>query len=157
MPRGDLVENRAADPAQRKEWDEHDVFGGAVAEHSVVLALGQVVVILDRGDGHDLPGPLDLVDSDVRKPDVKNLAAVAVLLDRRETVLERGLRVDPVQVVQSYALGPQPAKAVLDLGAEDLRPPTSRSPAPALGGHNAAVRDRLERKPDRFFALATRV
>jgi hypothetical protein len=84
-------ERIAAVTAQRVEGHEYDPFGGAVVDDVLVAALGQVVLILDRRDRHDLAGPLDLVDADLGEADVADVPAVAVLLDRSEAFLERRL------------------------------------------------------------------
>src|SRR6266702_4749037 len=88
MSRGDLGEGAATISAQRKEWDEHDAFGGTVVDHCLVLALGEVVMVLDGRDRHDLPGTFDLVNPDLRDADISDLAAVAVLRYRAEALLE---------------------------------------------------------------------
>ena len=45
-------------------------------------------MVLDRGDGHDPPGPFDPLDVDLGDPDVADLARVPTLLDRAEALLE---------------------------------------------------------------------
>jgi len=91
---GYLGQLRAPHTAKREEGDEHNPFGGAVIDHFVVRALDEAVPVLNRGDRHEVAGPLDLVDTDLGEADMPDLAAVAVLLDRAEAVLERGLGID---------------------------------------------------------------
>src|SRR6266699_6586970 len=93
---GYLGQLRAPHTAEREEGYEHDPFGGAVVDHLVVRALDEAVPVLNRRDRHDVAGLLDLVDTDLGEADVPDLAAVAVLLDRAEAVVERGLGIDPV-------------------------------------------------------------
>ena len=80
-------------------------------------ALGEVVVVLDGANRGDLSRPLDLVHRDVRDADVLNRAALPVLIDDPETLLQRSLRIRLMEVVEVDPVGPQPTKALLDLGA----------------------------------------
>jgi hypothetical protein len=57
---GDLGERTAAVAAGREVRNKNDALAGAVVDDVLVLALGEVVVVLNRGDGEDLTGPLDL-------------------------------------------------------------------------------------------------
>src|SRR5439155_1880003 len=96
----------------------------------------------------------DLVDRDLGDANVPDLAAVAALLDGGETLFERCLRVDPVQVVESDAVGAQSTKALLDFGEEDLRTSaTAAATTPALRGHDATVGIGRESRTDRLLAL----
>src|SRR6266487_694716 len=126
---GNLGQLRAPHTAEREEGDEHDPFGGAVVDHLVVRALDEAVPVLNRSDRHDVAGLLDLVDTDLGEADAPDLAAVAVLLDRAEAVVERGLGIDPVQVVESDRLRPQPPQALFDLSSEHLGAAVSSSPS----------------------------
>ena len=87
-------------------------------------------MVLDGGDRHDRAGSLDLLYRDLGNADVPDLAAVTILLDGGEAFLNRCLRVDPVQVVESDAVGAQAAEALLDFGAEILGRPRPAPPAP---------------------------
>src|SRR5438105_2471154 len=120
VPPGDLAKGGATAPAQRKERNEHDSFACAVVDDRVVLPLREVVLVLHRGNWHDLAGPLDLFDPDLGDADMADPAAVPVFLDRPEALLERSRGVDPVQVVKGDAVCPQPAKTLLHLGAQHL-------------------------------------
>src|SRR5439155_4506264 len=153
---GDLGEWAAAVAAQREEGDEHDAFVREVVDDVLVPALREVVLVLDGGDRHDLAGPLDLVDLDLGESDVPDLPAVPVLLDGVEALLERRLRVDPVQVVEGDAVRPQAAKALLDLSPQHLGTAVPGAP-PALRRDNAIVRNRRESSTDRLFTLASGV
>ena len=79
-------------------------------------------MVLHRRDRHDLTRLLDLIDPDLREADMADLPALAVLADRFEAALERRVRVEAMEVVEVDAVRPEPAQALLDLRAEDLRP-----------------------------------
>src|SRR5438270_3888659 len=148
---GDLAEGCAALPAQRKERNKNDIVAGAVVDDLFVPSLGKVVLVLDRSDGDDSPGTLDLRDCDLRDPDMTDLAAVPILLDRAEALLERGLRVDAVQVIESDAVGSQPAKALLDFSPQHLRAAASGAADPAFRGNNATFGNGRQSGSDRLF------
>src|SRR3982075_1469334 len=100
VSRGDLCDGATAVTAQRKEGNEDDVLPRPVVDNRLVSALGEVVVVLDGGDRHDSAGSFDLVDRDLRDANVQDLAAVLALLDGGETLFDRCLRVDSMQVVE---------------------------------------------------------
>ena len=66
--------------------------GGAVLEDVVVRAVGEVVVVLHRGDLGHRASALELRQVDVGDADVRDPALVARADDRREAVLDR----DPI-------------------------------------------------------------
>lgn len=105
----------------------------------LVLSLGQAVMVLDRGDGHDPPGPFDLLDVDLGDPDVADLARVPTLLDRAEALLELDVGIDAVQVVERDGVRPQLAQALVDLGSQDVGSSLARV-IPTLGAHHDAFR-----------------
>ena len=72
-PLGDFGKRGTAIAAERKVGNEHDPFASAVVDDIVVLALGEAVVVLHRGNGDDPTSPLDLLDTNVGEPDVPNL------------------------------------------------------------------------------------
>src|SRR6202048_662918 len=150
VPLGDSGQLSASGPAQRIERNENDSFGGAVVDDRLVLALREVVLVLHRDDGRHFASALDLVDTDVRYADVPDLALVLVLLDRRKALLQRCLRVDAVQVVESDPVGPQAAKALLDLAMQNFRASTPRAAEAAFGGHDDAVGGGGNSLPERF-------
>ena len=82
-----------------------------------------------------------------------DLASVLILLDRAEALLERSLRVDPVEVIEIDAVSSQPAKALFDLRAQDFGPAASRTTDPALRRHDAVCGGWRERRAYRFLAL----
>ena len=85
-----------------------------------------------------------------------DLAAVAVLLDDGETFLDRCLRVDPVQVVESDAVGAKSTKALLDFeleGSPDDRDRRPRSPPFVATTQGSGIRG--ERRTDRGLAFST--
>ena len=81
------------------------------------------------------------------------LAAVAVLLDGGETLFQRCLRVDAVQVVESDAVGAESTKALLDLGVQDLRTSAAGAAASALRGHDATFGIGRDRRTDGLLAF----
>ena len=83
-------------------------------------------------------------------------AAVDVCLDLAEALLERGLGIDAVEVVEADRLGPERTQALLDLRAKHLGPALARAVA-ALGGDQHVVAVAGERLADRALALAARV
>src|SRR5205085_5359787 len=153
---GDLAKRGAAVAAQREEGNEDDAFAGAVVDDVVVPALGEVVLVLDGDDRHDPSTPFDLVDPDLGEADVPDLPAVAVLLDRAQALLERCLRVDPVQVVERDAVRPETAQAFLDLSPEHLGTPFPWA-EPALRRYDAPLRDGRKCSTDRLLALSSGV
>src|SRR5438132_231008 len=154
VPGRNLSHRRAIRSPQRNIRNEDDLLGGAVVDDRVVLAQRKAVGVLDRGDGDDLPRAVDLVNVDIREPDVSDLAAVPVLLDCGDALLERNRRVDTVQVIQRDAVGPQPGQADFDLVPKCLWTATSQT---ALGGHDAIAGDGRDRIADRLFALSAGV
>src|SRR5215216_2241630 len=153
---GDLLERPASVAPEREEGHEHQPLAGAVVHHLVVLAFGEVVAVLHGDDRHDLPSPLDLLDPDLGDADMPDRPLVPKLLDRGQALLERGLGVDPVQVVELDHARAQAAKAFLDLLAEDLGPALARTEA-TFGRDDAAVGRSRERGADRLLALPSGV
>ena len=84
------------------------------------------------------------------------LPLVLILLEGGEALLERRLRIDPVQVIERDAVGPQPAQAFVDLSPERVRAALSGSVA-AFRRHDASIRDGRERSADRLFAVSSGV
>src|SRR4051794_6456799 len=112
---------------QREPRDEADALLLAVVEDVLGLAVGEVVEVLDGGDLEDLLRGLDLVDRDLREPEMAHLALVLELLHDAELLLARDLRVDAVQLPQVDRVDaetPQAHQAALAqvLGAADGRP-----------------------------------
>ncbi len=98
---GDVRERGSAVAAQWEVRHEQDLLLGAVVDHVLVPALGEVVVVLDGGDRQDLTRSLDLLDGDLGDADVPDLALVAVLPNNRQARLQRRLGIDTVEVVES--------------------------------------------------------
>ena len=97
---GDLGKRGAPVAVEREVGNEHDALAGAVVDDVLGRALGEVVVVLHRGDRDDPTGPLDLLDPDLGEADMPDLPGVHVLLDGAEAVLQRRLRVDAMHVVE---------------------------------------------------------
>src|SRR5207302_4113006 len=113
-----------------------------------------VVVVLNGCDRHDPAGSLDLGDRDLRDADVPDLAALSILVDGGEALLNGSLGVDAVQVVESDAVGAQSTEALFDFGAKDLRPSaTGAAASSALRRDDAMLGFGGERRTDRLFAL----
>ena len=154
VSRGDLG-GAGVDAAQREEGNEDDVLGCAVVDDRFVLALSEIVMVLDGGNRHDFPRALDLIDRDLRDADVADFSAVAVLLDGGETLLDRCLRVDPMQVVESDAVGAEATKAFVDFSFEVFRTAAAGAARPAFCGDDTGVWIGSERRPaDRGLAFA---
>ena len=83
-----------------------------------------------------------------------DLATVTVLLDDGETLLDGCLRVDPVQVVETDAVGAKSTKALLDLSLKDLRATATGAAEAPLGCYNATVRNGSKRRTDRGLAFS---
>ncbi len=84
-------------------------------------------------------------------------AAVLILLDGAQALLERSLGIDTVQVVERDGVGPQPAEARLDLGPQNLRPAAARSAETSLRRDDDVLRKRGQGLADRLLALPTGV
>lgn len=95
-----------------------------------MLAVEQVVAVLHAHDVDDLPGLGQLGDGDLRQPDPSDQALGLKLPQRAELVGERRVGIDAVQLEQFDPLDPQPARGLLDLGAQDLWPPVELPLAP---------------------------
>ena len=63
----DFVENFTGDPAsaKREPWNKHDSVALAIIDDVIPLAVGEAVTVLDRYDGNDLSGPLNVFLVDV--------------------------------------------------------------------------------------------
>ena len=110
-------------------------------------------MVLHDSDWQDLPGPLDLIDPHLADARVPDLPAAAVLVDHAQAVLEWRLRVDPVEVVELDAVGPQPAEALLDLASQHVGPALPRVEC-ALGGNHDPLGEGRQGGTDRLLALA---
>lgn len=98
--------------------EEGDVVLGAVVEDGFVLALGEVVLVLDADDGEDAAGLLDLGDVDFREAYVADLAGLLEVPDHAERVFKGDLGVDAVELPEGKLLELEVAEAHLDLLAE---------------------------------------
>jgi hypothetical protein len=143
---------RPAAATQREVRHERDPFALAEVHDVVVPALVEVVAVLHGGDLHDPAGPLELLDAYLRDPDVADRATVDIRLDRAQALLQRRLRVDPVQVVQPDRVEAQRAQALLDLRPKHIRPPLARAVAP-FGGDEHVLGGAVERLADRALTL----
>src|SRR5450759_4420717 len=150
---GDLGGSARSFPAEGKERDEDDTFATAIIDHRVVLALHDAVLVLDGRDRHHPTSPFDLFDRHLGDADVRDLAAVLVLLDGGKAFLDWSDGIDAVKVVELDAIGPEAAEALLDLGAQHLRFPLARPANAALGRDHKAACGSGEGLADRLLAL----
>src|SRR5919106_816296 len=95
-----------ADPArhERKPRNEREAPALAEVDERVGVPLGDAVAVLDRDHGDDLPRPVDLLRGYVGEADVPDLPLRAKLGDRPNGLLERHVRVGPVQLVEIDAI-----------------------------------------------------
>ena len=118
-----------------------------LAQQRDQLGLGvtgpQGVLGLQRGDRVHRVGATDRLGSGLREPDVQDLALGDQLGEGADRVLDRGVRVDAVLVVQVNAVGPEPLQRALDGG------PDVRRGRVEYAGALAGVRDEAELRRDR--------
>ena len=101
-----------------------------MVDHLVVGAFREAVAVLDCRDRDDPASALDLLNADLREPDMPDLPAVAVRGDRAEALLERGLGVDAVQVIEVDRVGAQTPQApsICAFSASALPVPGAKPP-----------------------------
>src|SRR5436305_6317519 len=126
---------------QREPRDEADAVGLAVVEHFFGLPVGEVVEVLHRGDLEDSLRRLDLLDGDLRQPEMADLALVLELLHEPELLLARHLGIDPVQLPQVDGLNAKPTHAHQAALAQVLRPAHRRPDAGAMPRKTTLRRD----------------
>ena len=143
-------------PVQGVVGDEQDPLALAVVDHIVVLALREAVLVLDGRNRDHRARALDLVHTDVRHADVLDPPCVAVLAEDGERLLDRDVRVDPVEVDERDRLLPQPLEALLELGPQRFRPAAAGVIAD-LGGDGQVIGEGRKRRPDGPLARAARV
>ena len=90
---------------------EREPVAFAPSDHGLVLAVGDAVPVLDRGD--DPPRALELDDVDVREPDVADLSLGAEGGREPDRLFQRDVRVDAVELVE---VDPLVAEALEALG-----------------------------------------
>jgi hypothetical protein len=100
---------------------------------------------LHRHDRDQLPRGLDRVDSDIRQPDVPDLALCLQIGERTHRLLERHRRVDAVELVQVDPLEPEPPEALL-AGLAQVRGPAIGVKLPGPGSNRASVSDPTDLK-----------
>ena len=98
----------------------------------------QRVLGLQRGDRVHGVGAADRVGAGLGQADVADLALGDQLGQRADGVLDRGVRVDPVLVVQVDVVGAEPLQRALDRGADVGRAAVEDA------GAAAGVRDEAE-------------
>ena len=84
----------------------------------LVVAGPQRVLRLQRGDRVHGVGAADRVDPGLGQPDVADLALGDQFGDGADGVLDRGVRVDPVLVVQVDVVGVEPSQRAFNGGAD---------------------------------------
>src|ERR1700722_2017846 len=95
--------------------DERDFVFGAVLDDILVLAVADVVLVLDADDFDDLASPVDLVGLDLAEAYVPNFALLLELLDGSEGLFAGDLGVDAVQLPEIDAFELEAAEAHLYL------------------------------------------
>jgi len=98
--------------------------------------MADVVAVLDGRDVDDLHRGLKLFDGDVREPDVGDLPGVLHLRKGVDGLLEVGVRVGTVELVQVDRVGPEPVEATQHLIPQEVRV--------AVGSHSPS---RLRSRP----------
>ncbi len=141
----------------RAPGQEGDAVGLAVVEHEIPLAIGEAVAVLHADDGHDFLRALDVLERDVGKADVADLA---LLLESRHG-FHRGVegdgRIGDVELVDVDALEAQALEAAFDgllnvRGAGVVLPDAGAVAHPAgLGGDDQAGGIGPEGFGDQFF------
>jgi hypothetical protein len=114
-------------------------------------------VVLDGGDRDDPPRSLDMLDADLGKAHVPDLPGLALQGDDLQGLLERRLRIEPVQGVGAMVSVRSSAQALLDLGAQHLGgagPPAGSRPwfattQPSGTGESASPIPPRSRRPRR--------
>src|SRR4051812_11125681 len=86
-----------------------------------------------------------------------DLAVLAVFFDGGEARFDWRLRVDPVQIVESYAAGAKSPKTFFDFSSKVLGATATWASRPALGGHEGSPEIWGERCADRSLAFAARI
>ena len=104
-----------------KPGDEGELVFGAVVDDVLMLAVAEVVLVLNADDVDDLAGLVDLVGFDFAESDVADLALLLELLDGAERLFHGNLGVDAVELPEVDALEFEAAQAHLDLLDEVLR------------------------------------
>ena len=143
---------------EREPGDEGDPGLLARAQQVLVLAVGEVVAILDSCDRDDSARLFELREIDVRDSDMLDLALRLQLGQGADRLLERHVGIWDVEVVERDRLQPQPPQAGLASSPKMLRsavgPPLER-PVPkvaALGGEHELRRIGMERLRDELLA-----
>ena len=153
----DLAQRAARIGAQRIVRHEDDPLARAVVDDVVVLPLGEVVLVLHRRDRHHFPRALDERNVDFRDADPLDRTAVNVLLDRAQTLLDRRLRVDAMEIVERDAADSQAGETLFDFLSEDLGLAAAGVAVAAFGRDDHARRRGRQRSSDGFLAFAAGV
>ena len=155
----DLLHGRVAvEVEDRGPRQERDLFLLAQVDHRLRAPVARVVAVLDRDDRGDRLRGAQLGLVDVADPDVADLPLGLQLDERAERVLERHLRVGPVELVERDLLEPEALQAAVArvaqvLGAPVRRPPVRAGPLePALGRDHEILGVRRERLGDERLA-----
>jgi peptide chain release factor 1 len=136
---------------ERAVGEEGDAVLGAAVDDVGVLLVREAEPVLDRGDRGHLPRALELVEGDVRDPDVAHLALAHEVGHDAHRLLDRGVLVDPVELEEVDGLQPELLQARLADRADGLRPPVAVHDAgadlrdPALGRDHDALGVGVER------------
>ena len=157
---------------QRTPRDHRDALFPAQRQHlALLLAVDDVVVVLHAHEPRQ-PHFIGLVEHfrelpcvHGRRPEVQRLAHFHHVVERLDGLLDGGLGVEAVDLVEVHVIGPQPPQAVVD-GVHDVLARQAAlvgvvaHRAEHLGGDRHAVARRpeiLERAAQDFFAHAQRI
>ena len=113
---------------QRAPGDDADALGAAQREHlALFLAIDEVVVVLHRDEPRPAPalGHLEhlreLPGKHARRADVARLAGPHDVVQRLEGLLDRGVRIEPVDLIEIDVIGPEAPQRGVD-GVEQVLP-----------------------------------
>jgi hypothetical protein len=123
VPACDDVEAVAsAADVEREVREEGDVELLAAPDNVFPPTVRDVEVVLHRRDRDDTTRTLELVDRDVREPDVADLALAAELGERTKGLLEWDAPVGRMQLVEVDSLEPKAPEAAFTMLSDRLRP-----------------------------------
>jgi hypothetical protein len=163
VPCGDGLQRstRADERAARKRlpWQKGEPLTPAVVDDMILIAARrEVVPVLDRRDRHDPARRFDLIDRDVREPDLPDLSSSAQIGKRTDRLVQRDTPVEGVKLIEVNPLEPEPAEAPFTRRAELLGAasgpvlPRPLADRPALRRDCDTFRVRVQRLRDQLLA-----
>src|SRR5208282_5742033 len=143
---------------EREPGNEADVGALAVFEHVFGAAVGEAVAVLHGDHRNQFAGVVDLLDADLRKADVLDLALRLEILERGELIFGGNFGVDAVELVEVDAVETEASQAAVAgfaqvLGPAVFDPFVRAGPVEsALGGDHQSRGIRVQGFRDDFFA-----